>query len=137
MLCCCREAIKAWKKLVTSVSDITPSLHGNCQKANSKALCAHDIREEVVVFIKNYAGINGLSDPGRQNGAIRDFYLESSTTMLAVFNEYCSSLRAALSLAPQPHVSCICGGQNSLTKNSTFSSTCNVWVLSENIVQIL
>lgn len=37
-----KEALKRLQKQVVSDSDVTPSEHGNCRKANSKALTAHD-----------------------------------------------------------------------------------------------
>ena len=46
----------------------------------------------VVKFIKNYAAVHALPDPGRLQGKTRDFVLESSHTMKSLYGEYCKAV---------------------------------------------
>ena len=48
----------------------------------------------MVIFIRNYATINALPDPGRLHGTIRDFVLESGKTMKSVYAKYCKAMEA-------------------------------------------
>ncbi|KAL5457727.1 hypothetical protein EMCRGX_G035016 [Ephydatia muelleri] len=72
---------------VCSDSDIEPHPHGNCGRPPHHALSRLD-KSRVVSFIRNYAAINALPDPGRLKGMVRDYVLESGKTM-----KYCSKIK--------------------------------------------
>ena len=57
-----------------SGSDIVPNAHGNSGRAPHHALSQLD-KLTVVKFIKNYAAVHALPDPGRLQGKTRDFVL--------------------------------------------------------------
>eukprot|EP00731_Ephydatia_muelleri_P006828 Em0003g1076a len=80
-------------KQVCSDADVAPHAHGNSGRAPHHALSRLD-KSRVVTFIRNYATINALSDPGRLHGTIRDFVLESGKTMKSVYAEYCKAMES-------------------------------------------
>ncbi|KAL5493627.1 hypothetical protein EMCRGX_G014833 [Ephydatia muelleri] len=81
------RTLKHWIQQVCSDSDIEPHPHGNCGRPPHHALSRLD-KSRVVSFIRNYATINALPDPGRLKGMVRDYVLESGKTM-----KYCSNIK--------------------------------------------
>ena len=77
-----------------SDSDVKPHAHGNCGRAPHNALFRLD-KSRVVSFIRNYAAIHSLPDPGRLQGTIRNFVLESDKTMKSVYAEYCKAMESS------------------------------------------
>lgn len=65
----------------------SPSAHGNSGKAPLSALSKLD-KMTVVRFIRHYAAVHALPDPGRLQGKTRDFVLESNHTMKSLYGEY-------------------------------------------------
>ena len=88
-----------------SDSDIEPHPHGNCGRPPHHALSRLD-KSRVVSFIRNYAAINALPDPGRLKGMVRDYVLESGKTMKSVFAEYCKAMEFLLKSTPAPQQPC-------------------------------
>ena len=66
--------LKHWMQQVCSDSDVEPHPHGNCGRSPHNTLSRLD-KNRVVSFIRNYATIHALPDPGRLQGAVRDFVL--------------------------------------------------------------
>ena len=60
----------------------------------------------MVSFIRNYAAINALPDPGRLKGMVRDYVLESGKTMKSVYAEYCKAMEFLLKSTPAPQQPC-------------------------------
>ena len=87
------RTLKHWIQQVCSDSDIEPHPHGNCGRPPHHALSRLD-KSRVVSFIRNYATINALPDPGRLKGMVRDYVLESGKTMKSVFAEYCKAMES-------------------------------------------
>ena len=85
--------LKRWMQQLCSDSDVAPHAHGNCGRAPHSALSRLD-KSRVVTFIRNYATINVLPDPGQLQGTIRDFVLESGKTMKSVYSEYCKAMES-------------------------------------------
>ena len=81
-----------------SESDVAPQLHGNSKRIPHNALSLRD-KSIVVNFIRKYAAVHGLPDPGRLKGPIRDYVLESNVTMREVYKQYCKATNIQ---APQP-----------------------------------
>ena len=54
-----------------SESDVAPQMHGNSKRIPHNALSLRD-KSTVVNFIRKYAAIHGLPDPGRLKGPIRE-----------------------------------------------------------------
>ncbi|KAL5484096.1 hypothetical protein EMCRGX_G020542 [Ephydatia muelleri] len=67
-------ALTAMEAGMCSGSDIVPNAHGNSGRAPHHALSQLD-KLTVVKFIKNYAAVHALPDPGRLQGKTRDFVL--------------------------------------------------------------
>ena len=95
--------VKTMKLLQKSFSenDVVPQTHGNSKKIPHHALSLRD-KSIVVNFIRKYAEINGLPDPGRLKGPIRDYVLESNVTMREVYNKYCQAIQIEASPPTQP-----------------------------------
>ena len=85
------RTLQQWKQEMCSGSDIVPNAHGNSGRAPHHALSQLD-KLTVVKFIKNYAAVHALPDPGRLQGKTRDFVLESSHTMKSLYGEYCKAV---------------------------------------------
>ena len=83
--------LKRWQSQLCSESDVAPSTHGNTGRLPHHVLLAEDIRN-VTTFIRNYAATNGLPDPGRLQGPTREYTLDSSSTMMDVYNVYCQAM---------------------------------------------
>ena len=60
----------------------------------------------VVRFIENYAATNALPDPGRLQGTIRDYVLESGKTLKSVYAEYCKAMECISKTTPAPQQPC-------------------------------
>eukprot|EP00731_Ephydatia_muelleri_P019226 Em0012g51a len=99
------RTLKHWMQQVCSDSDIEPHLHGNCGRPPHHALSRLD-KSRVVSFIRNYAAINALPDPGRLKGMVRDYVLESGKTMKSVYAEYCKIMEFLLKSTPAPQQPC-------------------------------
>ncbi|KAL5493394.1 hypothetical protein EMCRGX_G014570 [Ephydatia muelleri] len=99
------RTLQQWKQEMCSGSDIVPNAHGNSGRAPHHALSQLD-KLTVVKFIKNYAAVHALPDPGRLQGKTRDFVLESSHTMKSLYGEYCKAVevesRRVLPATQQP-----------------------------------
>ena len=91
--------LKHWLQQVCSDSDIEPHPHRNCGRSPHNALSRLD-KNRVVSFIGNYATIHALPDPGRLQGAVRVFVLESGKTMKSVFAEYCKAMESLARSTP-------------------------------------
>eukprot|EP00731_Ephydatia_muelleri_P027611 Em0019g484a len=90
---------------VCSDSDIEPHPHGNCGRPPHHALSRLD-KSRVVSFIRNYAAINALPDPGWLKGMVRDYVLESGKIMKSVYAEYCKIMEFLLKSTPAPQQPC-------------------------------
>ena len=99
------RTLKRWQQQVCSDSDVEPHPHGNCGRAPRHALSRLD-KTMVVRFIENYAGINALPDPGRLQGTIRDYVLESGKTLKSVYAEYCKAMESLSRSTPAPQQLC-------------------------------
>ena len=99
------RTLKRWQQQVCSDSDVEPHPHGNCGRAPRHALSRLD-KTMVVRFIENYAGINALPDPGRLQGTIRDYVLESGKTLKSVYAEYCKAMESLSRSTPAPQQPC-------------------------------
>ena len=97
--------LKRWQQQVCSDSDVEPHPHGNCGRAPRHALSRLD-KTMVVRFIENYAGIHALPDPGRLQGTIRDYVLESGKTLKSVYVEYCKAMESLSKTTPAPQQPC-------------------------------
>ena len=60
--------------------------HGHSSRPPHHALSRLD-KSRVVSFIRNYATTHALPDPGRLQGTVRDFVLESGKTMKSVYGK--------------------------------------------------
>ena len=98
----CKEAFKTvvgissatlqrWQSQLITESDVAPRSHGNTGRLPHNTLLDKDIHN-VTTFIRNYAATNGLPDPGRLQGCTREYILESSLTMLDIYNVYCQAM---------------------------------------------
>ena len=99
------RTLKRWQQQVCSDSDVEPHPHGNCGRAPHNALSREDKRM-VVRFIENYAATNALPDPGRLQGTIRDYVLESGKTLKSVYAEYCKAMESLSKTTPAPQQPC-------------------------------
>ena len=97
--------LKRWQQQVCSDSDVEPHPHGNCGRAPRHALSRLD-KTMVARFIENYAGIHALPDPGRLQGTIRDYVLESGKTLKSVYAEYCKAMESLSKTTPAPQQPC-------------------------------
>ena len=99
------RTLQYWQQQVCSDSDVEPHPHGNCGRAPHNALSREDKRM-VVRFIENYAAIHALPDPGRLQGMIRDYVLESGKTLKSVYTEYCKAMESLSRSTPAPQQPC-------------------------------
>ena len=99
------RTLKYWMQQVCSDSDVEPHPHGNCGRAPRHALSRLD-KTMVVRFIENYAAIHALPDPGRLQGTIRDYVLESGKTLKSVYAEYCKAMEFLSRNTPGPQQPC-------------------------------
>ena len=99
------RTLQRWIHQVCSDSDVAPHAHGNSGRAPHNALSRLD-KSRVVTFIRNYATINALPDPGRLHGTIRDFVLESGKTMKSVYSEYCKAMESLSRSIPAQQQPC-------------------------------
>ena len=60
----------------------------------------------VVSFIRNYAALHALPDPGRLQGTIRDYVLESGKTLKSVYAEYSKAMESISMTTPAPQQPC-------------------------------
>ena len=93
--------LKRWQQQVCSDSDVEPHPHGNCGRALSR-----EDKRMVVRFIENYAATNALPDPGRLQGTIRDYVLESGKTLKSMYAEYCKAKESLSKTTPAPQQPC-------------------------------
>ena len=100
-----RRTLHTWTKQVCSDTDVAPHAHGNCGRSPHHALSGLD-KSRVLSFIRNYATVHALPDPGRLQGTIRDFVLESGITMKSVFAEYCKAMESLSKSTPAPQQPC-------------------------------
>ena len=82
------RTLKRWQQQVCSDSDVEPHPHGN-----GGSLSRLD-KTMVVRFIENYSAINALPDPGRLQGTIRNYVLESGKTLKSVYAKYCKAMES-------------------------------------------
>ena len=99
------RTLKHWMQQVCSDSDVEPHPHGNCGRAPHHALSREDKRK-VVRFIENYAAINAHPDPGRLQGTIRDYVLESGKTLKSAYAENCKAMESISATTPAPQQPC-------------------------------
>ena len=102
------RTLKRWQQQVCSDSDVEPhpqTPHGNCGRAPRHALSRFD-KTMVVQFIENYAAINALPDPGRLQGTIRNYVLESGKTLKSVYAEYCKAMESLSRSTPAQQRPC-------------------------------
>ena len=99
------RTLQYWMQQVCSDSDVEPHPHGNCGRAPHHALSRED-KIRVATFIRNYAAINALPDPGRLQGTIRDYVLESGKTLQSVYAEYCKAMESISATTPAPQQPC-------------------------------
>ena len=99
------RTLQRWIHQVCSDSDVAPHAHGNSGRAPHNALSRLD-KSRVVTFIRNYATINALPDPGRLHGTIRDFVLESCKTMKSVYSGYCKAMESLSRSIPAQQQPC-------------------------------
>ena len=97
--------LQRWMKQVCSDSDVKPHPHGNCGRPPHHALSRFD-KSMVVAFIKNYAELHALPDPGRLQGTIRDYVLESGKTLKSVYAEYCKAMETLSRSTPAQQQPC-------------------------------
>ena len=79
-------------------------IHGNCGRAPHNALSRLD-KSRVVSFTRNYAALHALPDPGRLQGTIRDYVLESGKTK-SVYAEYSKAMEFISMTTTEPQQPC-------------------------------
>ena len=99
------RTLKRWQQQVCSDSDVEPHPHGNCGRAPCHALSRLD-KTMAVRMIENYAAINALPDPGRLQGTIRNYVLESGKTLKSVYAEYCKAMESLSRSTPAQQQPC-------------------------------